>query len=131
MFRKYAFAALAVAALTVPARADGTLVLKDSQGYDFTKASVTKTGDRNADISFTGGKKAALAATKIKGFGPSVPPAAAFNDMKSWTGSVDAPAPGYYAVEGRDHRTVYLLQVTNVADQGKSTEITAYWEKLW
>ena len=129
MFRKYAFAALA--ALTVPAMADGTLVLKDSQGYDFTKAAVTKTGDRNADISFTGGRKAALAATKIKGFGPSVPPAAAFNSMKSWSASVDAPTPGYYAVQGRDHRTVYLLQVTNIADQGKSTELTAYWEKLW
>ena len=137
MFRKYGLIALAAAAFTfaatVPAIADGSLALKAPQAYNFTRSVVTKIGDPNADLSFSvgGDKTVVLAANRIKGFGPSAPGPAAFNGIKSWPGSVSAPAPGYFVVQGHDGRTVYLVQVTNVDNQGKAGSLEAFWEKLW
>jgi len=102
--------------------ASDTVLLKGAQGYDFQKNTVTKQGDTNYDIALGAN---ALSARKIKALGQEMPDARAFAAIKSWPSTVTAPTPGYYAVQGRDGRSIYLVQVYSVDGQGK---VASHWQ---
>lgn len=109
----------------VPAKADNQVVLKAYEGYDFAKHAVTKVGDANADVSFAVGKQragavGAISAKKIKNLGQGMPDAAAFLGVQQWPSAVSNPIPGYYAVQGHDGRSIYLVQLQSYDNPGNA-----------
>lgn len=132
-FVRIAFVAILAAAFA-PAHASDVITLKGQEGFDFIKKSVTKKGDANTDLSVVAvaGRKGAIAAKKIKSLGQAMPDARAFLTIQSWPASVETPTPGYYAVEGRDGKSIYLVQLSSFADYGKPAtwEVSFTWERL-
>jgi hypothetical protein len=122
---RYALLFVASAAFaSASANADTSVVLKANEGYDFVKHAVIKSGNMNADVSFAvnkqaGGAVAALSAKKIKNLGSDLPDATAFMGVQQWPGAVANPAPGYYAVQGHDGRSIYLVQLLAFDNPGK------------
>jgi hypothetical protein len=113
-----------------PSRAGDPIFLKGAEGYSFQKSAVTKKGDTNFDIALGADS---LSARKIKALGQNLPDARAFATVQSWPATVASPLPGYYAVQSRDGRGIYLVQVLSVNGSGKvpshwSASFT--WEKL-
>lgn len=118
------FAASALLA-SASANAETSVVLKANEGYDFARHAVIKSGDVNADVSFAiakqpSGPVAALSAKKIKNLGGGLPDATAFMGVQQWPGAVSNPVPGYYAVQGHDGRSIYLVQLLAFDNPGKS-----------
>ncbi len=132
-FVRIAFVAI-LAAVSAPAHASDVVTLKGLEGYDFVKKSVTKKGDANTDLSVVAvaGRKSAIEAKKIKNLGQGLPDARAFLAIQSWPVSVEAPVPGYYAVEGRDGKSIYLVQLNSFAGDGRPSnwEMSFSWERL-
>lgn len=134
-FVRFAFVTLLASGFAaMSAGASDLVTLKASEGYDFVKKTVTKKGDANADFTFTvnPGKKGGIAARHLKGLGQGLPDAHAFQQVQSWPASAVEPMPGYYAIQGRDGKSVYLVSITGFADYGKPTswEMSFTWEKL-
>ncbi len=107
------------------ASAETSVVLKANEGYDFARHAVTRSGDLNADVTFaisrqSGGPTGALSARKIKNLGSNLPDASAFMGLQQWPVAVSNPAPGYYAVQGHDGRSMYLVQVLAFENPGRS-----------
>lgn len=123
---RYAFLFAAAACFAAaPASSETSVVLNANQGYDFVKHAVTKSGDLNADVSFAVNKRGGsavgtLAAKKIKTLGADLPDATAFLGVQQWPGAVADPVPGYYAVQGHDGRSIYLVQLLAFENPGRS-----------
>ena len=121
-----------------PANAENQIVLKANEGYNFAKHAVTKGGDVNADVSFAIGKLndgsvGAISARKIKNLGQNLPDATAFMGIQQWPGAVSNPVPGYYAVQGHDGRSIYLVQLLAYDNPGRSASnwhMSISWERL-
>lgn len=121
-----------------PANADNQVILKAHEGYSFAKHTVTKDVDTNADVAFAIGKVpdgavGAISAKKIKNLGSGLPDAAAFMSMQQWPGTVNNPMPGFYAVQGRDGRSIYLVQLLSYDNPGRSAsrwQMSFTWERL-
>ena len=119
-----------------PANAENQVVLKAFEGYDFAKHAVTKSGDINADVLFAVAKPGpvgAISAKRIKNLGQDLPSAAAFLGVQQWPGSVSNPMPGYYAVQGHDGRSIYLVQLLAFDNPGRSASdwhMSFTWERL-
>lgn len=119
-----------------PANAENQVVLKANEGYDFAKHAVTKSGDISADVLFAlakPGPVGELSARKIKNLGQNLPSATAFMGVQQWPGSVANPMPGYYAVQGRDGRSIYLVQLLAFDNPGRSASswhMSFTWERL-
>jgi hypothetical protein len=125
---RYALLAfLSVLFAGIPARAENQVVLKAFQGYDFTKHAVTKSGDQNADVSFAVDKATvgAISARKIKNLGSGLPDATAFLGVQQWPAVITTPTPGYYAVQGHDGRSIYLVQLLSFDNPG---HVAAHWQ---
>ncbi|MBF0530079.1 MAG: hypothetical protein HQK55_12575, partial [Deltaproteobacteria bacterium] len=78
---------------------------------------------------------ATLGAKKIKEFGQEKPDIKALSLQKvdAWQSYANAPAPGYYVVQGMDGRSLYLIKVISFKNQGKAAsywELTFSWEKI-
>ncbi len=132
-FVRYAFVALLAAAFAVVPASAEVVTLKAHEGYDFIKKSVTKKGETNNDLSFAvAGKKGAISAKKVKGLGQGLPDARAFLSVQSWPTSVEDPTPGYFAVQGRDGKSIYLVQLNSFSNYGKPSnwEMSFSWERL-
>ena len=127
-------ALLASAFAVVPASASDVVTLKAQEGFDFVKKSVTKKGETNNDLSFavSASKKGAIIAKKLKGLGQGLPDARAFLTVQSWPAAVEMPTPGYYAVQGRDGKSIYLVELNSFASYGKPSnwEMSFSWERL-
>ena len=127
---------LSVMFADAPANAGNQVVLKANEGYDFVKHVVTKPGDANADVSFAiakPGPVGALAAKKIKNLGQGLPDAAAFMGVQQWPGTVANPVPGYYAVQGHDGRSIYLVELQsfdNPGSQAANWHMSLTYERL-
>ena len=121
-----------------PANADNQVILKAHEGYSFAKHTVTKDVDTNADVAFAVGKVpdgavGVISAKKIKNLGSDLPGAAAFMGVQQWPGAVNNPMPGYYAVQGRDGRSIYLVQLLSYDNPGRSAshwQMSFTWERL-
>jgi hypothetical protein len=114
----------------VPSRAGDPVFLKGAEGYSFQKNAVAKKGDANFDIALGADS---LSARKIKALGGNLPDARAFATVQSWPATVASPLPGYYAVQGHDGRSIYLVQVLSVNGSGKAPShwsASFTWEKL-
>ena len=119
----------------IPAKAGDQVVLKAFQGYDFTRHAVTKSGDMNADVSFAigNGTVGAISARKIKALGSGLPDASAFLGVQQWPGAIPTPTPGYYAVQGHDGRSIYLVQLLTYDNPGRAAahwQMSLSWERL-
>ena len=128
-------AVLSVLFAGIPAKAEDQVVLKAYEGYDFTKHAVTKSGDLNADVSFAIGNGAvgAISARRIKSLGSDLPDASAFFGVQQWPAAISTPAPGYYAVQGHDGRSIYLVQLLAYNNPGRSAahwQMSLTWERL-
>lgn len=121
-----------------PASASNEVILKAHEGYSFAKHTVTKDGDTNADVAFAIGKQpdgavGAISAKKIKNLGSGLPDATAFMGVQQWPGAVNNPVPGFYAVQGRDGRSIYLVQLLSYDNYGRSAsrwQMSFTWERL-
>lgn len=134
-FVRFAFVALLASGFAATAASASDLVtLKAQEGYDFVKKSVTKKGDANTDLSFavSPAKKGGIAARRLKGLGQGMPDARAFLQVQSWPAVAEQPMPGYYAVQGRDGKSIYLVTVNAFSDYGKPSnwELSFTWERL-
>ena len=121
-----------------PANAESQVILKAHEGYSFAKHAVTKDVDANADVAFAIGKQpdgavGAISAKKIKNLGSGLPDATAFMGVQQWPAAVNSPTPGYYAVQGKDGRSIYLVQVLSYDNPGRSAshwQMSFTWERL-
>lgn len=133
-FVRFAFVALLASGFAATAAAADVVTLKAHEGYDFVKKSVTKKGETNTDFTFTvnPNKKGGVAARRLKSLGQGMPDARAFQQVQSWPAAAEEPASGYYAVQGRDGKSIYLVTINSFADYGKpaSWEMSFTWEKL-
>jgi len=133
-FTRYALLAVFPLMLAAaPATADSQVTLKAFEGYNFAKHAVMKSGDANADVSFAVGKQSgALTARKIKPLGSNLPDASAFMGVQQWPAAIDNPMPGYYAVQGHDGRSIYLVQLLSYDNPGRPThwQMSFTWEQL-
>ena len=124
--------------------ADKTVTLKVYQGYNFTEKTITKSGEKNTDLSFyvNRGRQGSLSfalgtlgARRIKEFGQDKPSTEGISitDVKNWKTYANAPEEGYYVLQGKDETTLYLIKVLAFKNQGKAAsfwELTFSWDKL-
>lgn len=126
-----------------PASAAETLTLKVYEGYNFASHAVMKSGDPKADISFyvnTGRRGAmsfqlgAIGAKRLKECGKAKPNASVLQNRAQWGNSANAPSAGdYFALEGADGKSLYLVKIIGFENQGKASsywQLTLSWEKL-
>ena len=126
------------------AQAANSVTLKVYQGYRFSDKAITKSGDKQNDLSFyvnmgrQGARSFALGAlggAKIKEFGNEKPDAKTLTPqvVSGWKSYANAPSPGFYVVQGADGKSLYLIEVKSFKNQGKASaywELTFTWEKF-
>jgi len=122
--------------------ASDTVTLKVYEGYKFASGTITKSGEKGADLSFYVNRGragagsfalGAIGAKKIKEFGDKKPETLSLQEASSWKDYANAPSGGYYGVLGADGKSLYLVKVLSFKNQGKAAsfwELTFTWQKI-